>query len=69
MILCKKVSQRNCSFRKLKVAEYFDSFKWDELVDFRMKPPFLPESLDLTKQVQIFTNNYEMIIQVYKFLI
>jgi hypothetical protein len=65
MILCKKVNQRNCSFRKLKVSEYFDNFKWDEMIDFRMKPPFLPETLDLTKSIQNFTNNYEIIIQVY----
>jgi hypothetical protein len=69
MLLCKKVSQRNCSFRKLKVAEYFDNFKWDELSDFRMKVPFVPEVLDLSKQLQVFSNHYESIIQGDFFLI
>jgi hypothetical protein len=64
MLLCKKVSQRNCSFRKLKVAEFFESFKWDELTDFRMKVPFIPDTLELSKQLQVFTNHYETIIQV-----
>jgi hypothetical protein len=64
MLLYKKVSQRNCSFRKLRAAEFFDGFKWDELIDFRMKVPFLPDSLDLSKQTQVFTNLYEVVIQV-----
>jgi hypothetical protein len=64
MLLCKKVSQRNCSFRKLKIAEYFDNFKWDELIDFRTKVPFVPDVLDLSKQTQVFTSNYEAVIQV-----
>ncbi len=65
MLLCKKVSQRNCSFRKLKIVEFFDNFKWDEIIDFRMKAPFSPDVLDLTKQIQISSYNYESIIQVY----
>jgi hypothetical protein len=64
MLLFKKISQRNCSFRKLKVADLFDSFKWDELIDFRMKAPYVPEALDLSKQLQIFSHNYENMIQV-----
>jgi hypothetical protein len=64
MLLNKKVSQRNCSFRKLKVADFFENFSWDELIDFRMKPAYTPDCLELTKQIQIFSQPYENVIQV-----
>ena len=64
MILTKKVSHRNCSFRKLKVSEFFENFKWDELNDFRIKVPFIPETVDISKQIKIMNIQYEKIIQV-----
>lgn len=67
MLLNKKVTQRNCSFRKLKVADFFEGFSWDELIDFRMKAPYIPDGIDLTKQIQIFSQPYENVIQVYSF--
>ena len=64
MLLCKKVSQRICSFRKLKSADVFNNFNWDDLTDFNMKSPYQPEILENNKLLNLTTFKYESVIEV-----
>jgi hypothetical protein len=67
-ILCKKVNQRNCSFTKLKSAEFFNDFQWDDLIDFKLKAPYIPETHDWSKHVEHKTHLYEKTINVFKII-
>ena len=46
-MLNKKVSQRLSSLEKAKKHEFFKNFNWDDLIDLQMKPPYIPECLEL----------------------
>jgi hypothetical protein len=44
------VNHRICSFSKLKTLSLFKDFKFDELIDFKLKPPYIPETLDFNNK-------------------
>ena len=41
-LLVKKVNKRTCKVRLLKERPFFDGFEWDDLIEFKMKAPFIP---------------------------
>jgi cGMP-dependent protein kinase len=46
-ILNKKVSKRLSSLEQAKKHVFFKDFNWDDLIDLHMKPPYIPETLEL----------------------
>jgi hypothetical protein len=64
MVLCKKTNKRICNLGKLKQAEFFLDFDWDDLIDFKLKAPFIPECVDWTKKFNVKSSVYEKIIVV-----
>lgn len=42
-LLDKKASRRFCNFTKITKTEFFENFQWDDLINFRMKAPYIPE--------------------------
>jgi hypothetical protein len=48
----------------MKMAELYSDFNWDDLVDFKMKAPFIPESLDISTHMNNQMNTYESVIEV-----
>ncbi len=63
-LLSKKVNQRSCNIQKLKSSNFFIDFNWDELVDFKSKPPYIPETWDWTKNLGNILTPFEPAIQV-----
>ena len=41
-LLNKKVNERICNVSKLKRKDFFDGFEFDNLIDFKLKPPYKP---------------------------
>jgi len=66
-ILNKKLNHRICSFNKLKGFDFFMDFNWDDLIDFKVKPPFIPEWDEIDKQIEKFANPFEIFINVIIF--
>ena len=48
-LLNKKVNLRICNVSNLKTKSFFDNFDFEELKDFKIQPPFLPTSNDLSE--------------------
>ena len=48
-VLNKKISKRLSSLEAAKKHAFFEGFNWDDLIDFHLKPPYIPESLELKK--------------------
>ena len=60
-LLRKRVNQRVCSLSVLKKRPFFDGFEWDKLVDFQLKPPYIPGNRDLSDEMNI-RNPFENMI-------
>ena len=56
-VLNKKVSKRLSSLEQAKKHVFFKDFNWDDLIDLQMKPPYIPDSLDL-KDFENYPNKY-----------
>jgi hypothetical protein len=63
-LLCKRSNQRNCSFQKMRGAELFGDFVWDDLIDLKIKSPYIPEAWDLNNNLKNVMNPYEAVIEV-----
>ncbi len=63
-LLNKKVNQRICSFSKLKTMGFLQNFNWDDLMDFKIIPTYIPEIDNFSRQINNFTKNYESQINV-----
>ena len=46
-LLSKKVENRMCSLTLIKKEKLFEGFKWDELIDFKLSPPFKPKQIEI----------------------
>ena len=46
-VLNKKVSKRLSSLEAAKRHVFFKDFNWNDLIDFTLKPPYIPESVEL----------------------
>jgi hypothetical protein len=67
MLLYKKVTRRCCAFNALKTCELFAEFNFDDLLDFKLKAPYIPETYDWSKQLSVKTHQYETLIYVSLF--
>lgn len=54
-LLKKKVTGRLCSLDGAKEDEFFKDFNWDELIDLKLKPPYIPSISQLKSY-----NNYKI---------
>ena len=45
--LKKKVNERICSFEIIKRHEFYKDFNWDELIEFKLNPPYIPKNSSL----------------------
>jgi len=45
-LLTKRLNKRICSVSKLKALPFFAEYSWDDLIDFKITPPFIPKSED-----------------------
>ena len=43
-LLKKKISERICSFEKVKKQEFYKDFKWDDLMEFKLNAPYIPNN-------------------------
>ena len=48
-LLRKKVTERLCSLEQAKKHQFYKDFNWEDLVDFHLKPPFVPKITPLKK--------------------
>jgi hypothetical protein len=55
-LLNKRVNERACSLDLIKQDPFFHNFPWNELIDFKMKAPYVPES----QNVQNLLSNVKM---------
>ncbi len=58
---------RNCSFNKMKMSELFKDFNWDDLIDFKMKAPYVPPTEDMSDNLKNINAFYENMIEVLCF--
>jgi hypothetical protein len=70
-LLNKKVNQRICTFSKLKTANFLADFIWEDLLDLKIKPPYIPECEDYTKYLTTNLNPFENFLKViyYNYII
>jgi hypothetical protein len=48
----------------MRMAEIFSDFNWDDLIDFKMKAPYIPDAWDITNHLKNIMNLYEAVIEV-----
>jgi cGMP-dependent protein kinase len=46
-LLTKKVADRICTLEKAKKLEVFENFNWDELLEFKIIPQYIPKKVNL----------------------
>ena len=46
-LLTKKVAERICSLEKAKELEAFENFNWDDLLDFKIIPQYIPKKANI----------------------
>ena len=46
-LLTKKVAERICSLEKAKELDAFENFNWDDLLDFKIVPQYIPKKVNL----------------------
>lgn len=62
-LLCKKVSERECSFRGLKATKLYENYDFDALIDLKMPPTFIPETEDYSQMIRNTSSRIEVIIK------
>lgn len=60
LLLDKKVNRRVCNFNKLKQTEFLMDFNWDDLISYRMKSPYVPESNNFEEEKKKHDILYEI---------
>ena len=58
VILNKKVNKRICNVSILKGKQFFSDFDFEKLKDFKLNPPYLPKTTDLSQYLKE-NNPYE----------
>ena len=48
-LLVKKVNMRECNITNLKEKPFFKEFDFDQLIDFKLTPPYVPLTSDMTQ--------------------
>ena len=62
-LLTKKVNLRVCNVNTLKMKPLFEGFEWDKLIDFQLKPPFIPGTKGLKDPFNTLRPFKEMILE------
>ena len=62
-LLTKKVNLRVCNVNTLKTRPLFEGFEWDKLIDFQLKPPFIPGAKGLKDPFNTLRPFKEMILE------
>ena len=57
-LLKKKTSKRLCSLDLAKKHSFFKDYNWEDLIDFKVKPPFIPKVV-LLKKFEDYNQKYE----------
>ena len=60
-LLTKKVNLRICNVALLKKRPLYQDFEWDKLNDFKLSPPFIPKTTDMTEYLSEL-NPYEAMV-------
>ena len=63
-LLSKKPNQRSCNLSKLKQYNFFKKLNWDDLLDFKIKSPYIPESWDWLKNKANTSEPFEFFLKV-----
>ena len=61
-LLTKKVADRICTLENAKKLEVFENFNWDELLEFKIIPQYIPKKNNL-KEFSEYTQNYMKYLQ------
>ena len=56
-LLTKKVADRICTLEKAKKLEVFENFNWDELLEFKIIPQYIPKKVNL-KEFKEYNQKY-----------
>ena len=56
-LLTKKVADRICTLEKAKKLEVFENFNWDELLEFKIIPQYIPKKVNL-KEFNEYNQKY-----------
>ena len=70
VMLEKKVEKRICSFSNIKKLDLFYDFNWNDLINYNLKPPYIPDVPDLSNiDFSSFESKYDEYIQkeIYKY--
>jgi hypothetical protein len=68
LLLNKRVNQRICNFTNLKSLHFFRNFNWDDLLDCKIKPPYIPEVREWKSNLENCHYLFEDIINVIIYL-
>ena len=64
-LLTKKVAERICSLEKAKDLEAFENFNWDELLDFKIVPQYIPKKSNI-KEFKDYRKKYMKYLEEIK---
>ena len=64
-LLTKKVGERICSLEKAKELEVFENFNWDDLLDFKIVPQYIPKKSNI-KEFKEYRNKYTKYLEENK---
>ena len=64
-LLTKKVGERICSLEKAKELEVFINFNWDELLDLKIVPQYIPKKSNI-KEFKDYRNKYTKYLEENK---
>ena len=63
-LLKKKVKERLCNLNLIKGEKFFLNFDWDKLIDFKLKPPYIPKANIEEDYSKIMNENKEDFINI-----
>ena len=69
-MLEKKVEKRICNFSNIKKMDLFYDFNWNDLINYNLKSPFIPDVPNLNNiDISSFDNKYHNYIEkeIYKY--
>ena len=54
-----------CSFEKIKNHDFYKDFNWDDLMNFKLNPPYIPKT-KLLNQCKTYTMKYIDYLKIEK---
>ena len=65
LLLKKKITERMCCFEKIKNHDFYKDFNWDDLMNFKLNPPYIPKT-KLLNQCKTYTMKYIDYLKIEK---